>query len=479
MKSETALVAPGKSARASSRGPVKGDASRIAAQPRSIRNLRMMHLLERIAGKFNEAGVPLMALKGAALNLTLYEHGDERSMADLDLLIRPKDVDKAFALLEELGGLRGDPLVREDFFPRFHYETEYTLGSVYPVKIDLHVRPFRPLRYARLLPPDAFWDRAAPVRITRATVFTPSAEDMLIHLSVHAAVHGYAKRKWLVDMKRWTDAHNDRLDWDRFLARVRGWRLALPVRQAFDRVERELGALWPPEVPSRLSRTAVGWRDRLALWQAPRDADHAVAHVLVNVLCSPGWRFALSYVKAIVIPGQAHMADWYAHRHWGWLPCAHVVRWLGPIVSLIPKRWRRFSSIETRASRIHGVGVFATRYIRAGDIIARYHGRRVDRRGRYVVQHETSSGTAVRYELTGKLKYMNHSCGPNAKITGFKLDALRPISAGHEITIDYGNNACTCRRSEPDDRARIPPPDPSPKRRRGVCPPVACAPGPD
>jgi len=115
----------------------------------------MMHLLERIAARFNKAGVPLMALKGAALNLTLYDRPDARPMADLDLMIRPEDVDQAFALLEELGGLRGEALVREDFFPRFHYEVEYTVGTIYPVKIDLHIRPFRPLRYAQSVPTNA------------------------------------------------------------------------------------------------------------------------------------------------------------------------------------------------------------------------------------------------------------------------------------------------------------------------------------
>ena len=37
----------------------------------ALRNIRMMHQLERIAHAFNEAGVPLMVFKGAALNLAL------------------------------------------------------------------------------------------------------------------------------------------------------------------------------------------------------------------------------------------------------------------------------------------------------------------------------------------------------------------------------------------------------------------------
>ena len=187
-------------------------------------NVRMMHLLERIAARFNDVGVPLLALKGAALNLTVHERPDERPMSDLDLLIKPDHIDRAFALLEGLGALRGEPLVREDFFPRFYYETEYAAGHIYPVRIDLHVRPFRPLRYSRLVPEDALWRRAETVRIGAAHILVPCAEDMLIHLAAHAAIHGDSRAMWRRDIKLWAEAHEGRIDWDRFLSTVEEWR---------------------------------------------------------------------------------------------------------------------------------------------------------------------------------------------------------------------------------------------------------------
>jgi len=182
----------------------------VPPSPLSFRNVRMMHLLERIATRFNEAKVPLMALKGAALNLTLYEQPDQRPMGDLDLMVRHEDIESACALLEAMGGLRGEPLVRDDFFPRFHYELEYTLGDIYPVKIDLHVRPFRPLRYARTVPDHALWQGAESVSVGKATVLIPSTEDMLIHLCVHAAVHGCSQRKWISEIGQWVHRQRTR-----------------------------------------------------------------------------------------------------------------------------------------------------------------------------------------------------------------------------------------------------------------------------
>ena len=419
--------------------------SHATASVSSMRSFRMMRVLVKIAKKFDEAGVRLMVLKGAALNRTLYAKPDERSMADLDLMVCSQDVETAFALLEQLGGLKGEPLVRDDFFPRFHYETEYTIGKIYPVKIDLHVRPFRPLRYAQLVPEDAFWDRAVAVSIGDAQVLVPSEDDMLLHLAVHAAVHAYADRKWLIDIQRWVLARRDTINWERLLATVERWQLALPTHQAFQRVEHEWGSLFPAPVMRRLSKMRMNWRDRLALWHAPRDADHSTTHVAVNVACTPGWWFALTYFLAVLFPGKSHMADWYHRRHWGWLPCAHLLRCLGPVTKLFPKVAAWFATIETRKSPTHGVGVFAKKDFEVGEVVARYHGKPVERSGMYVVHHKDALGQKKKIELTGRLRFLNHSCRANAELRGYELLALKPIRGDQEIKINYGKAACQCR----------------------------------
>ena len=43
-------------------------------------------------------------------------------------------------------------------------------------------------------------------------------------------------------------------------------------------------------------------------------------------------------------------------------------------------------------------------------------------------------------EITGKLRFLNHSCRANGALSGFELIARKPINAGEEITIDYNSN---------------------------------------
>jgi len=402
----------------------------------SMRNVCMMHTLERIAERSNKAGVPFLVLKGAALNLVLYERPDDRPMGDLDLLIKPEDLDRTLELLAALGCVRGEPLVREDFFPRFYYETEFKLGDIRPVRIDLHVRPFRPLRYAQRVPTRALWEQAQPVQIGRATVLVPSAAEMLIHLAVHSAVHGNGRRLWLEDIKRWVDARRDDIDWDRFAATVEAWGLTLPTVEGIRETESRLGRVCPSQVMRRLSTQRVGWRDRLALAQAPRDASHPIAHVAVDFICTPGRRFTLAYLWAMAVPGREHMGQWYLGRHRGWLPCAHALRLLWPILGRIPRICDRFSKIRTRDLAEKGTGVFAKQDIEAGEVIARCRGRAVSDQTETPGWTETRFGRTKRYELTGKLRFLGHTDRPNARLSGRELIALGPISAREEITID-------------------------------------------
>ena len=64
--------------------------------------------------------------------------------------------------------------------------------------------------------------------------------------------------------------------------------------------------------------------------------------------------------------------------------------------------------------------------------------------------HAEADGEETRHEITGELRFLNHSCRPNAELRAFRLTALRPIPKGQEILIDYGDGACTCTRDAPE-----------------------------
>lgn len=299
---------------------------RAAAMAVAIRNVNMMRELERVVGAFNRASVPVMLLKGAALNLTEYQRADQRPMSDLDLLVKPEDAHAALALLQEHGCQRGYDLIRDDFFPTYHYEVELFSGGARPVRLDLHARPFRPLRLARIMPDDALWHEAKTISIGDARAFVPRPELMFLHLAAHAGFHGCSRLLWLYDLKRLVDYYGPMLDWALALRYASRWRLSCAVSYAVERTEELLGSVCPAPVRDELRMQKTNWRDRWTLSQAPRDAASPLGHVLCNLLCTPDVRLCAGYLMAHLFPGRQHLGNDYPYRHPGWTVCAHLQR---------------------------------------------------------------------------------------------------------------------------------------------------------
>jgi hypothetical protein len=309
-------------------------ASRIAAH-----NVHLRHVLRPIIRAFDRAGVPLMLLKGAALNLIHRNGMDLRPMSDIDAMIRRCHVAEADGLLRRTGFRPGRDLVRPGFFPTYYGETEYRSEPPASVRIDLHVRPFRPLRYVRTVPDEALWDGAQAVTVDDSRVLIPGPEDMLLHLAGHAAIHGAPRLLWLFDIKRFVDASGSRIHWERVVERARRWRVSHPVCAGLAQAEAVFGHVIPPSAMNALRAPRVGLADRLALWEAPHDAAHPVRHVLVDVLCTPGRRYRLGYLRAMLFPDRAHLGLLYRWRHPGWIPCAHAYRWSRAVVRALRPPW--------------------------------------------------------------------------------------------------------------------------------------------
>ncbi len=446
--------------------------TRLRAGARAIAaaNLPMSFELERVVTVLTEAGVVVMLLKGAALRQSVYRRPDLRPMGDLDLMIPPDQVTKAVDTLLSAGCKRGRPLLCDDFFPRFHYELELITDTPHPVRIDLHARPLRPLRLARIMPDNAFWSGAESVPIGGGLAWVPRSEFMFLHLAAHAAFHGCDRLLWLYDLWRYAQTYADRLDWDLISDRARAWRIVLPALRAIRRTTHHFGPFCPQGLTQDLQSAKATWADRLTLWRAPKDAASPLVHVLVTSVCTPGIGFRLRYLFAHLRPSRQHLAEVYRFRHPGWPAVAYLWRWVrrgaGAATGLITlphlllrcfgrglRFWPSWSKeIEVRRSQTHGRGVFARRAFEAGARIGRYRARKTDAMSPNIVFRILRNGTRQRLELQPPFRYLNHSEAPNAAISPASdvVRALRAIPRGTEITIDYGVESRWCRECEID-----------------------------
>jgi uncharacterized protein len=110
--------------------------------------------------------------------------------------------------------------------------------------------------------------------------------------------------------------------------------------------------------------------------------------------------------------------------------------------------------LEVRDSRLHGLGVFATRRIPRGTRVIEYLGERVshteadsrydhkDAGDNHTFLFILDARTVIDAGVDGnEARFMNHSCEPNCESLienqRVYIDAIRTIEAGEELTYDY------------------------------------------
>ncbi len=174
-------------------------------------NIRMI-----LSGLYN-ANIPVIVLKGLVLR-ELYPHPCLRTMTDVDLLVRPEDMDRAANVLKKMG-------YRADIDQDKHAAYTHEFFSA----IELH-RSMEPL--GMLENYDCFeehaWKHAIPVNVSGVQVLSLERTDKMIYLVIHMASHiissGFGLRQ-LCDFVLFIEAYKEKVDWCRFYSIIQNLHL--------------------------------------------------------------------------------------------------------------------------------------------------------------------------------------------------------------------------------------------------------------
>jgi Uncharacterised nucleotidyltransferase len=168
------------------RGP-NGWAEFLSRQREHIarRQLRVEALLASIHERFAQQGIPVQALKGAALHLEgVYRQG-QRPMADLDLLTLPLHAVRAGRILETLGLRESHQTFKHRVFEPRDPAPPQRFGehTANDVKVELHERICEPLPH-RLTD---ITQLLSPANAAPGLNHYPSPAALMAHLLLHAA----------------------------------------------------------------------------------------------------------------------------------------------------------------------------------------------------------------------------------------------------------------------------------------------------
>jgi hypothetical protein len=151
---------------------------------------------------FEARDVQSLLLKGPALARELYDEGESRGYADIDLLVAPRDLEESREALLALGYVRADEAFRiDDVAGVLHSELWAQSGKSGPLWVDLHWR-----LAGCEAPGAAVWAslaaRQGTIDLAGREVPVPGTGGLALHLALHAASGGPRDLKAIADLAR-------------------------------------------------------------------------------------------------------------------------------------------------------------------------------------------------------------------------------------------------------------------------------------
>ena len=235
----------------------------------SWQNLARVARLLVVLRRFEEAGIPAVLLKGAALALRYYRNFGMRSMADIDLLVHPADVRRAAALLADLGWIASG-VARSDLLP-----TKMRVLHAWPFEaaplhsLDLHWT----LNVRSPEVDEMLWAATETFEVESTMVRALSPADQVLHVCTHAVQPTWSpSSRWIVDVLTVLDAPGTRIDWARMVDVARRTNATVRLQAALVELMRYASDRIPASVMDGLQlhrRSAMGAARARAVFTDP------------------------------------------------------------------------------------------------------------------------------------------------------------------------------------------------------------------
>lgn len=227
-------------------------------------------------------GIDVLVLKGAALRAQAYGGSGGRSMADVDLLVRWRDLAPAIDRLEK----RGFVLAPNRKVPtqparasrawhgsRMEFRARHGGIALVPaggprgadLSVDLHHRILSVYQHHTVpFPESLLFEASETVDLLGVAVRTLSPRHQLLHTCFHGVqAQHVASVRWVADAHHLVRRTGDRLDWDALLSEIEAWRVVAPVREGLGHLVRAHGTPVPDDVMRRLEQMRLHRVERL------------------------------------------------------------------------------------------------------------------------------------------------------------------------------------------------------------------------
>lgn len=273
----------------------------------SLHNAALSAEMARLLAELRARDIAPLLLKGAALLATVHADPAVRPLGDVDLLVPRARVEETGAVLAARGYCLDESAGSAAFYRRHHYHLIWRHRDRPWLCVEVHWDVAAPLM-------DIGWGAADLWRDARAVVFVgapalaPAPDQLLLHLSLHAAIGGFASLGQLRDAAALLAVDGQGLEPAPLWRRAREGRLSIPLQATLALTDR----FWPggpagrllaacpqssPPLLLRLLRTESVLRRRTRLYVA--------GHAAVGCLRREGARERLAWLWRQFFPTPA------------------------------------------------------------------------------------------------------------------------------------------------------------------------------
>ena len=241
------------------------------------RSLFLARELMRILDCLDGLGVEVIPYKGIVLSEAYYGDMALRQSGDMDLFVRKHDVLRIKSALRDLGYTTRLVIPEDAVEDYISSGYEWTFdGAAGPNLLELQWA-LQPRFYAVDFDMDGLFERAVNVTVAGRPMKTPSPEDLLLVLSVHAAKHVWGRLIWLCDIAQILKLEN--LNWDWVQSRTRELGIERILRVSLLFAKHLLGMPIPSAMENAVlaDRAARGLADEIGANLArgiPADIEH-------------------------------------------------------------------------------------------------------------------------------------------------------------------------------------------------------------
>ncbi len=227
------------------------------------KSLFLARELIRVLDCLEEKGIEAMPYKGIVMSEVYYGDMAMRQSGDLDLFVRARDVARTKRAVHELGFVArvAIPEAAETDYIAAGYERAFDSPAG---KNLLELQwALQPRFYAVDFDMEGLFTRTIEVNVADRRMKTPSPEDLLLVLSIHAAKHVWGRLLWLCDIAQIT---KQELHWERVRTQTRALGIERILHVTLLLANRLLKSAIPPEIENEVTkdRAAENLAERIA-----------------------------------------------------------------------------------------------------------------------------------------------------------------------------------------------------------------------